>query len=171
MPECARCSGTASLRCTDGGCGRVSSSTPACRPRARSQRTCSADECSRTPRTGTLCGSRHRSSSARQTSTGASIRSSASSRRHGRFDEGERNEVTTMETFAVMAFFGLGLTVLVMLGHRYVTFAREGWAFITIALGIGLAWLADLNMWALWGVLVREPWIGVTLTGLARAAR
>ena len=74
-----------------------------------------------------------------------------------------------METFAVMAFFGLGLTVLVMLGHRYVTFAREGWAFVTIALGIGLAWLADLNMWALWGVHVRESWIGVTLTGLALA--
>ena len=26
-----------------------------------------------------------------------------------------------METFAVMAFFGLGLSVLVMLGHRYAT--------------------------------------------------
>ena len=74
-----------------------------------------------------------------------------------------------METFAVMAFFGLGLTVLVMLGHRYVTFAREGWALVTIGLGIGLAWLADLNMWQLWGVHVREPWIGVTLTGLALA--
>ena len=74
-----------------------------------------------------------------------------------------------METFAVMAFFGLGLSVLVMLGHRYVTYAREGWALVTIAFGIGLAWLADLNMWALWDVPVREPWIGVTLTGVALA--
>ena len=31
------------------------------------------------------------------------------------------------------------------------------------------AWLADLNMWALWDVRVREPWIGVTLTGLVLA--
>jgi hypothetical protein len=74
-----------------------------------------------------------------------------------------------METFAVMAFFGLGLSVLVMLAHRYVTIAREGWALVTIAFGIGLAWLADLNMWKLWDVPVREPWIGVTLTGLALA--
>jgi hypothetical protein len=74
-----------------------------------------------------------------------------------------------METFAVMAFFGLGLSVLVMLGHRYLAFVREGWALVTIAFGIGLAWLADLNMWNLWGVPVREPWIGVTLTGLALA--
>jgi hypothetical protein len=74
-----------------------------------------------------------------------------------------------METFAVMAFFGLGLAVLVMVGHRYVTFAREGWALVAIAFGVGLAWLADLNMWREWGLHVREPWIGVTLTGLALA--
>jgi hypothetical protein len=74
-----------------------------------------------------------------------------------------------METFAVMAFFGLGLSVLVTMAHRYVTATREGWALTTIALGVGLAWLADLNMWKLWAVPVREPWIGVTLTGVALA--
>ena len=74
-----------------------------------------------------------------------------------------------METFAVMAFFGLGLSVLVMLAHRYATVTREGWALVTIVFGIGLAWLADLNMFSLWDVPVREPWIGVTLTGLALA--
>jgi hypothetical protein len=74
-----------------------------------------------------------------------------------------------MKTFAVMAFFGLGLSVLVMIGHRYITVAREGWALATIAFGVGLAWLADLNMWRMLGVHVREPWIGVTLTGLALA--
>lgn len=74
-----------------------------------------------------------------------------------------------METFAVMAFFGLGLSVLVMLAHRYATVTREGWALVTTAFGIGLAWLADLNMFALWDVPAREPWIGVTLTGVALA--
>jgi uncharacterized membrane protein len=68
--------------------------------------------------------------------------------------------VIFMEIFAVMAFFGLGLSVLVMVAHR---------ALVAIAFGVGLAWLADLNMWKLWGVPVREPWIGVTLTGLALA--
>ena len=74
-----------------------------------------------------------------------------------------------MDVFAVLALFGLGLTVLVMVGYRYVTMAREIWAFVTIALGVGLAWLADLNMWKLWDIPVREPWIGVTLTGLVLA--
>ena len=34
---------------------------------------------------------------------------------------------------------------------------------------MGLAWLADLNMWQLWEVPVRDAWIGVTLTGVALA--
>jgi len=74
-----------------------------------------------------------------------------------------------MDVFAVLLLFGLGLAALVMLGHRYVTMAREAWAFVTIGLGIGLAWLADFNMWSLWQLHVREPWIGVTLTGLVLA--
>jgi len=74
-----------------------------------------------------------------------------------------------MDVFAVLAFLGLGLTVVVMVGHRYVTMARELWALVSVGLGIGLAWLADLNMWSLWGLPVREPWIGVTLTGVAVA--
>jgi hypothetical protein len=74
-----------------------------------------------------------------------------------------------MDVFAVLVLMGLGLTVFVMIGHRYVTLAREFWAFASIGLGVGLAWLADLNMWKLWDLPVREPWIGVTLTGLAVA--
>jgi hypothetical protein len=71
--------------------------------------------------------------------------------------------------FAILAFFGIGLAVLGMVGHRYLELARELWALATLGLGVGLAWLADLNMWKLWGVPVREPWIGVTLTGMAGA--
>lgn len=74
-----------------------------------------------------------------------------------------------MDVFAILALFGLGLTVLVTVGHRYLHLAREAWAFVTIGLGVGLAWLADLNMWSLWNLHVREPWIGVTLTGLVLA--
>jgi hypothetical protein len=74
-----------------------------------------------------------------------------------------------METFAVLMLFGLGLLVSVMLAHRYVELARESWAFVTVVLGIGLAWLADLDMFRNWQLHVREHWIGVTLTGLALA--
>jgi hypothetical protein len=74
-----------------------------------------------------------------------------------------------MDVFAVLALFGLGLTVLVMVGHRYATMASEMWAIVTIGMGVGLAWLADLNMWKMWDLPVREPWTGVTLTGLVLA--
>jgi len=36
----------------------------------------------------------------------------------------------------------------------------------TMAVGILVAWLADFNAWAAWGVPVREAWIGIVLTGL-----
>jgi hypothetical protein len=75
----------------------------------------------------------------------------------------------SMKTFAVLLLFGLGLSLFTMAGHRYATLSREVWAAVTIALGVGLAWLADLNMFRLWQLHVREPWIGVTLTGLALA--
>jgi hypothetical protein len=74
-----------------------------------------------------------------------------------------------METFAVLVLLGLGLSAFVTLGHRFVTIAREFWAFVTVGVGVGLAWAADLNMWRLWHLHVREAWIGITLTGLALA--
>jgi hypothetical protein len=74
-----------------------------------------------------------------------------------------------MDVFAVLALFGLGLYALLMIGHRYVDAIPEIHSFLTVGLGIGLAWLADLNMWQLWNLPVRENWIGVTLTGLALA--
>lgn len=35
-----------------------------------------------------------------------------------------------------------------------------------MAVGILVAWLADFDVWSAWGVPVREPWIGIVLTGL-----
>lgn len=74
-----------------------------------------------------------------------------------------------MEVFAILALFGLGLAVLTTVAYRYVERAREYWGLVAVGLGVGLAWLADLNMWRSWGIDVREPWVGVTLTGLALA--
>jgi hypothetical protein len=74
-----------------------------------------------------------------------------------------------MEVFAILVLFGLGLAVLTTVGYRFVERAREYWGFVAVGLGVGLAWLADLNMWRAWGIDVREPWIGVTLTGLVLA--
>lgn len=68
-----------------------------------------------------------------------------------------------------LLLLGLGALALIALGDRYLmmTAARPGlWALAAIIVGIGLAWLADFNVWELWGLPVREDWIGVTLTGL-----
>ncbi len=74
-----------------------------------------------------------------------------------------------MHVFAIFLLLGLGALALIALGDRYLTMtaARPGlWALAAIIVGIGLAWLADFNVWELWGLPVREDWIGVTLTGL-----
>ena len=36
-----------------------------------------------------------------------------------------------------------------------------------LALGIGLAWAVNFNLWALWHIPMRADWVAVTLTGVA----
>ena len=73
-----------------------------------------------------------------------------------------------MHAFAVFLFFSFGVMALAMLGGRYLHHARERWAFLTCAIGVALAWLANFNMWTAWNVgNLRYGWVGVTLTGLA----
>ncbi len=73
-----------------------------------------------------------------------------------------------MHFFAVFLFFSLGVMGLTMLGERGYRKLREGRAFMACGWGVGLAWLANLNMWASWGITnLRYEWVGVTLTGIA----
>ena len=76
-----------------------------------------------------------------------------------------------MYVFAIAALLGLGILALAMIIERYVMSPeqRPAWMVLLVGLGIGAAWLADFNIWDLWGVTVRQDWIGVTLTGLALA--
>jgi hypothetical protein len=72
-----------------------------------------------------------------------------------------------MHVFAILLLLGLGTLALVMLAERYLmAMRRELWAVSAVAVGIALAWFADLDAWGLWGLPVRAEWIGVTLTGL-----
>lgn len=63
----------------------------------------------------------------------------------------------------------LGLAVL-FLGRWITRFLPEalrdldGLAMMTV--GILVAWLADFDAWTAWGIPVREPWVGIVLTGL-----
>lgn len=72
-----------------------------------------------------------------------------------------------MYFFAVFLLLSLGVMALAMLGERGYRQLREARSFVAVAWGVGLAWLADFNMWAGWQVPVRYEWVGVTLTGLA----
>ena len=71
-----------------------------------------------------------------------------------------------MYVFAIAALLGLGVFALAMFGNRFVSLAYEFWAVVLVGFGIGAAWLADFDVFELWGIGVREPWIGITLTGL-----
>ncbi|RPI20820.1 MAG: hypothetical protein EHM57_07425 [Actinobacteria bacterium] len=71
-----------------------------------------------------------------------------------------------MYTFAVILLLGLAVMAVVMLFDRFLRIADEIMMAVAILLGIGTAWLADFNMFAEWGFLLREEWIGITLTGV-----
>lgn len=72
-----------------------------------------------------------------------------------------------MYAFAVMALLGLAVLGVAKIADRYLSMAAEAWAFVLLGLGVGAAWLVDFNLFATWGLTVRNAAIGVTLTGLA----
>lgn len=75
-----------------------------------------------------------------------------------------------MYFFAVFLFFTLGIMVLTSLvgERRLLRRLPEARALVAGGLGVGLAWLANFDMWTGWHITgLRWPWVGVTLTGLA----
>lgn len=75
-----------------------------------------------------------------------------------------------MYVFGILALLGVGAFAVAAFADRYLSMAREFWAMTCVAFGVGLAWLADFNMFALWHLTVRSNWIGVSLSGLAIGA-
>jgi len=75
-----------------------------------------------------------------------------------------------MHFFALFLMFAFGVMGATALGDRLYRRLHEGRAVVPVAWGIGLAWLADLNMWTGWSIgNLRYAWVGVTLTGVALA--
>jgi hypothetical protein len=74
-----------------------------------------------------------------------------------------------MYVFAVAALLGLGVMAVAMIAERYLMIVQELWAIVVVALGVGAAWLADFNIFSLWGIGVRYEWVAIGLTGLVLA--
>jgi hypothetical protein len=74
-----------------------------------------------------------------------------------------------MYGFGMVVLLGLATVGVAAVAYRYLSVARELWALLIVLFGIGAAWLADFDLFAVWGLAVRDHAIAVTLTGLAIA--
>lgn len=74
-----------------------------------------------------------------------------------------------MYGFGMVVLLGLAAVGVGAVAYRYLSMAREAWALLLVLLGVGAAWLADFDLFAVWGLAVRDHAIAVTLTGFAIA--
>jgi mannose/fructose/N-acetylgalactosamine-specific phosphotransferase system component IIC len=73
-----------------------------------------------------------------------------------------------MTFFAVFLFAAFGVVGLTLIGGRAYRRIPEVRPVVAVGLGVGMAWLANLNMWTSWHIgNLRYDWVGITVTGLA----
>ena len=66
----------------------------------------------------------------------------------------------------MMALPGLAVLAVTKVANRYVSLAAGAWEFMLVALGVGAAWLINLNLFATWDIPVRSSQNAVTITGV-----
>lgn len=71
-----------------------------------------------------------------------------------------------MYTFGMVALLGLAVLIVARIGNRYLRMLPGAWEFTLVALGVGAAWLINLNVFSAWGIPVRNSEIAVTVTGI-----
>jgi hypothetical protein len=71
-----------------------------------------------------------------------------------------------MYVFATIALLGLAVAKFVDLVGGSVSVRRPVRPFLAFLAGIGIAWAADLSMFAGFGIDLRTPWMGAVVTGL-----
>jgi len=62
-----------------------------------------------------------------------------------------------MRIFGLLLLSGLGVMAVVHFANRFLMIAHELWAIVAVGLGVGYAWVANFNLWALWNIPVRQP--------------
>lgn len=71
-----------------------------------------------------------------------------------------------MYAFGMMALLGLAVLVVAKVGDHYLRQVPGALAFMLVALGVGTAWLINLNLFSVWSIPVRNTAIAVTVTGI-----
>ncbi len=71
-----------------------------------------------------------------------------------------------MHVFAITVLLGLAVAVTARLVERFLVRYPEIRAVLMLGLGIAVAWIADFNVFALWGMPLREYWMEIGATGL-----
>jgi hypothetical protein len=74
-----------------------------------------------------------------------------------------------MYAFGMMALLGLAILVVAKIGNRYLRHVPGAFAAALVALGVGTAWLLNLNLFSVWSIPARNSAIAVTVTGLLLA--
>jgi predicted permease len=80
--------------------------------------------------------------------------------------------VFSVYAFGIAVLFGLGVMCLARTVERPLRQLRDRlglalYPLLEVALGVGLAWAVNFNLWSLWHVPMRADWVAVTLTGMA----
>ena len=71
-----------------------------------------------------------------------------------------------MYVFGMVVLLGLAVLVVAKIGNHYLRQVPGAWAATLVALGVGAAWLTNLNLFSAWSIPVRNSDIAVTLTGI-----
>ena len=74
-----------------------------------------------------------------------------------------------MYAFGMVVLLGLAILVVAKIGNHYLRQVPGAWAATLVALGVGAAWLMNLNLFSMWSIPVRNSDIAVTLTGILLA--
>ena len=74
-----------------------------------------------------------------------------------------------MYAFGMVVLLGLAVLVVAKIGNHYLRQVPGAWAATLVALGVGAAWLMNLNLFSMWSIPVRNSDIAVTVTGIMLA--
>jgi hypothetical protein len=74
-----------------------------------------------------------------------------------------------MEAFGMIVMLGLAAVIVARIAARYLEMAREFVAVAYVVLGIAATWITDFDLFAAWGLHIRNHPLGIVFSGLVVA--